>query len=51
MCVCISKAKNCMCVFLSKLYILHRCFPVNIATFFKNTYFETHLQKTASRKP
>ena len=21
----------------------HRCFPVNVANFFKNTYFEKHL--------
>ena len=28
---------------LLKERLHHRCFPVNVANFFKNTYFEKHL--------
>ena len=30
-----------------KKRLQHRCFPVNIAKIFKNTYLEKHLQMTA----
>ena len=36
-----------ICNFINKT-LQHRCFPVKIAKFFKNTYFETHLQTAAS---
>ena len=36
-----------VCDFIKKR-LQHRCFPVIIAKFFKNTYFEEHLQTAAS---
>ena len=42
---------NNFTIFTGKLLcwrLEHTCFPVNIAKIFKNTYFEEHLQTTAS---
>ena len=37
------------CTFIKKR-LQHRCFSAKFAKFFKNTYFEGHLQETASIK-
>ena len=35
---------------LLKKRLWHRCFPVNFAKFFKNTFFTEHLRMTASER-
>ena len=54
-----SQENTCVGVFFNKVAGLrlanvlkkrlqHRCFPVNVAELFKNTYFEEHLRTAAS---
>ena len=44
-----NRVAGAACNFIKKRF-LHRCFPVNFAKIFKNTYFTKHLWTTASER-